>query len=178
MAAERSTTQTHAENPNQQHYDWEYYKQLLPSITGEVLDLGAGAGMFIKEYARKEEVTSIIAVDKYIDELPTHIEKLTAVQAILPDFQIDKKFDTIVSTEFVEHITREEFEPFLENVKKHLKETGVFIGSTPNKISQTTNPYHLYEYTLSELLGIMKNYFTEVEAWDNSQNCTLWLAKL
>jgi len=178
MAAERCNEQIHKNDPRMYFYDWEYYKQLLPLISGDVLDIGAGAGMFIKEYIKKDEVTSVLAVDKYTDEIEAH-EKLTVFTQDLPsEIQTDKKFDTIVSTEFVEHITYDDLPKMLKEIQKLLKPGGVFIGSTPNKISPTTNPYHLYEYTLNELVGIYKNYFTEVEAWDNGQNCTLWQCKL
>ena len=64
MAHERSTEYTHHQNPNQKRYDWAYYNALLPQIKGKVLDIGAGAGMFAKEYAKKEEVTEIVAEDQ------------------------------------------------------------------------------------------------------------------
>ncbi len=179
MTVERSTLQTHKDNIHQEKYDWEYYKQLLPYIKGEVLDVGCGAGMFVSVYAKKDEVTSVIGIDKYTDEFP-QIEKAQAMQFNLPDeFGISPeaaKFDTVVSTEFIEHIRRDQLEPMLEKIKFVMKDDGVFVGSTPNKIAPTTNEFHLYEYTLIELLGIFKNYFTEVEMWDNGQNCTLWKA--
>ena len=39
----------------------------------------------------------------------------------------DQLFDTVVSTEFIEHIEREQLEPLLEDIKKRIKEDGVFI---------------------------------------------------
>jgi len=177
-AHERSTLTTHKENPNQEKYDWEYYKQLLPIISGDVLDIGSGAGMFVEQYAKEDAVKSVTCLDKYLDELVSH-DKVERVNWVcpepLPELGV---FDTVVSTEFIEHIERGQLEPLLEQIKKAMHADSVFIGSTPNKIAPTQNPYHLYEYTLSELLSIFKNYFTEVEAWDNGQNCTLWKAKL
>lgn len=178
MADERSTRETHARDKHCERYDWEYYKQLLPLISGDVLDIGSGAGMFVEQYAKKEEVKSITCLDKYLDEL-VQDDKVERVNwkcpEPLPELGV---FDTVVSTEFIEHIERGQLEPLLEQIKGTMHKDSVFIGSTPNKIAPTTNPYHLYEYTLSELLSIFKNYFTEVEAWDNGQNCTLWKAKL
>lgn len=69
-AHERSTEVTHKENPNQERYDWAYYNALMPYITGNVLDIGAGAGMFVKEYSKKEEVNTVTCLDKYTEELP------------------------------------------------------------------------------------------------------------
>ena len=178
-AHERSTEITHKENPNQQRYDWAYYNALMPYITGNVLDIGAGAGMFVKEYSKKEEVSSISCVDKYIEQL-NGIDKVKAVIQwnIGTTIGGNEVFDTVVSTEFIEHIERNELDPLLENIIKVLKKDGVFVGSTPNKQVPTTNPYHLYEYTLPELTEIFKQYFSEVKTWDtNVDFCTVWVCK-
>lgn len=177
-AAERCNDAVYKADPGMIHYDWAYYNQLLPIITGDVLDLGSGAGTFIREYVKKYEVKSVVAVDKYIEEIAEN-PKVTSIRQNLPsELLLDKKFDTIVATEFLEHIKREDLEPLLEEIKKHLKDTGIFIGSTPNKIAPTKNPYHLYEYTMSELASILKNYFPTVEVWDSGQNCTIFKCSL
>jgi len=181
MAKERCTEEVHRLDPNMRKYDWTYYNELLPYVKGEVLDIGCGAGMFAKEYAKKPEVTSVLGIDKYVEEMPTDVDKITCQQFDIPDelgySEDSAKFDTIVSTEFVEHIPREKLEPLLDFVRNSLKDGGLFIGSTPNKKVPTTNPYHLYEYTLTELLSIYRGFFSEVEAYDNGQNCTVWIAK-
>lgn len=192
-AHERSTEITHKENPNQQRYDWAYYNALMPYITGNVLDIGAGAGMFVKEYSKKEEVNTVTCLDKYTEELP-ELDKVTRIDWVCPQelpkitvdlelvyggsVPIDKKFNTIVSTEFIEHIEREQLEPLLEQIRENLLIGGVFVGSTPNKQVPTTNPYHLYEYTLQELTEIFEQYFSEVKTWDtNVDFCTVWVCK-
>lgn len=180
-ADERSTPETHKRDPHCERYDWVYYKQLMPYIKGEVLDIGAGAGMFTKEYVKKDEVISVIAIDKYTDELPQDHPKITVGKFDLPDeLGVSKEsatFDTIVATEFLEHIERNKLEPLLEKVKALLKPKGQFVGSTPNKISPTKNPYHLYEYKLSELASILRKFFKYVEIWDDGENCSLWVAQ-
>lgn len=176
-AHERSTEITHKENPNQERYDWAYYNALLPYIKGNVLDIGAGAGMFVKEYSKKDEVNTVTCLDKYTEELPK-LDKVIRIDWVCPQELPDQLFDTVVSTEFIEHIEREQLEPLLEDIKNVLKEDGVFVGSTPNKQVPTTNPYHLYEYTLSELTEIFEKYFSEVNTWDtNVDFCTVWVCK-
>lgn len=176
-AHERSTEITHKENPNQERYDWAYYNALMPYITGNVLDIGAGAGMFVKEYSKKDEVNTVTCLDKYTEELPT-IDKVIRTDWVFPQELPDQLFDTVVSTEFIEHIEREKLEPLLEDIVHALKEDGVFVGSTPNKQVPTTNPYHLYEYTLTELTEILLDYFSVVKTWDtNVDFCTVWVCK-
>lgn len=175
-AHERSTEKTHSQNPNQRRYDWNYYNRLIEHITGVVLDIGAGAGMFAKEYAKKPDVTSIICLDKYTDELPP-IDKITRINWVCPEKLPEVKVDTVVSTEFIEHIERDQLEPLLEQINLVMNDNAKFIGSTPNKKHPTTNPYHLHEYTLSELEAILKNYFSEVWARDVGLDCTVWICK-
>ena len=177
MAHERSTTYTHNINPDQRQYDWLYYNALLPHITGKVLDIGSGALMFVKEYAQKQDVTSIECLDKFLEEYSP--EKVICTEWVCPqDLPLKGNFDTIVSTEFVEHIEREQFEPLLEQIVKTMHKDSKFIGSTPNKLVPTVNPYHLYEYTKDELHEILSKYFPKVETYLVRNDCTVWIASL
>lgn len=177
MAVERSTIETWQQNANQQQYDWEYYKVLLPHIIGDVLDIGSGALMFVKEYSKKDNVMSVTCLDKFQEiNIP---DKVFLQEWICPQPLPDLvTFNTIVSTEFIEHIEREQLEPLLGQIVKIMGEYSQFIGSTPNKKVPTQNPYHLYEYTLNELKEIFDKYFSQVEMYDNGQNCTVWVCQL
>lgn len=176
MAHERSTRETHAEDKNQRDYDEAYYFELTNWgwIRGKVLDIGAGALMFVKKYSSLGKVESILAIDKHEEDYQQTGIKLQKWEMgqDLPK----GKFDTIVSTEFIEHITREQFDDLLEQIKDRLADGGNFVGSTPNKVQPTTNPYHLYEYTLDELKGILENNFEEVKIYDTGKYCTVWKA--
>lgn len=178
MAHERSTEFTHSENPNQKQYDWNYYRALMPHITGKVLDIGSGAGMFVKEYAK--QVAGVLCLDKFTEQIPpignVFYSDWVCPQPF-PDDVLNNKFNTIVSTEFIEHIERNQLEPLIEEIKKVMDEGAVFVGSTPNKVTPTTNPYHLYEYNLQELKEIMEKHFSSVKIWDCGQYCTVWIAK-
>lgn len=177
MAHERSTIITHTENPDQKRYDWNYYNALMPHIYGFVLDVGSGAGMFVKEYSLKDNVNAVFCFDKFTEQFPKG-EKIAGYEWICPqELLAPRPFDTVVSTEFIEHIEREQLEPLIEQIKIAMKDDGVFVGSTPNKKVPTTNPYHLYEYTLPELKKILDQHFSEVTIWDCGQDCTVWVAK-
>lgn len=159
-------------------YDEAYYNMLLPMIWGTVLDIGCGACMFAKRYAEKDVVSKVYCVDKFPINERYHNPKFEHVETNITDgFSIPEKANVIVSTEFIEHITREQLEPLLKIVKEHLEMGGSFIGSTPDKKVPTTNPYHLYEYTRGELEEILKEHFEEVEMHDTGQNCVIWHAQ-
>lgn len=174
MADERSTPRTWAENPNQEEYDRAYQRDLLP-LSGIVLDLGCGVGMFTKEI----KADKIYAIDKFpiSERIYTGSHIISAEADITKGFSVPEKVDYVVSTEFIEHITKEDFLNLLPQIKEALKNGGIFCGSTPNKIAPTTNPYHLYEYTLEELREILKQTFSTVEIYDNGFHCLIWKAQ-
>lgn len=174
LSHERSTDITHSSNPDQKQYDWLYYEALFPHITGNVLDIGSGALQFVKEYQKL--TTSVTCLDKFTED---KILGINQINWVCPQhLPIAEKYDTIVSTEFIEHIDRNELEPLLEQITSIMAENGKFIGSTPNKIVPTTNPFHLYEYTKDELEEILKKYFSKVETKLVRQDCTVWIAQL
>lgn len=174
MAAERSTYQTHTENPDQLKYDESYYSFLRPYIEGDVLDIGAGALMFVKRYIINRKVKSVTAIDKFNEDYQA--DKLKKLTWTCPNPLPMGQYDTVVSTEFIEHIERKQLEPLLEQIVNKLKVGGKFVGSTPNKKVPTTNPYHLYEYTLDELKEILEKYFQTIEIKDTGYDCTVWVA--
>ncbi len=83
---------------------------------------------FICRYALK-----CVGVDIYEDE----IKKLnkagyTSIAGSAENIDLGRKFDVIVAGELMEHL----YNPglFLENVKRHLNDGGVFLISTPNPL--------------------------------------------
>lgn len=137
-----------------------YAKLILPLVRGKVLDIGCGQGWLTKEMAEIPEVDMIDGVDKFSEQpVENQDAKITYVKAILPDINTDaEQFDTIVSTEFIEHITQPDLEMLLPKIHKWLKPDGLFLGSTPNKVQPTTNPFHLREYTAEELKPLFEKY--------------------
>jgi len=67
----------------------------------------------------------------------------------------------------------------IQEVKRLLKEDGIFLISTPNKIVYDSeqiepNPFHKKELTLTEFQNLLKSYFTNVKVYSqkafNSSN--------
>ena len=76
----------------------------------------------------------------------------------------DNFFDAIVSFETIEHVR--EYEKYLSECKRVLKEEGVFICSSPNKRNgNTLNPHHIREFYLEEFYEIMNANFRDVELY-------------
>lgn len=78
----------------------------------------------------------------------------------------NSSFDLIVSLETIEHLPQ--YEQFLTECHRVLKEDGVFICSTPNKAIVSPNskvasvPYHFKEFYPWEYHRLFKQHFPEV----------------
>lgn len=139
------------------------YLEAANIVSGTVLEIGAGMGYGIKHIAPK--------VDKYltIDKHPVHIEaQYTNVefkQMTIPPLEgIDSDtFDYVVSFQVIEHI--EDDGAYVSEIQRVLKPGGKFIVTTPNKkMSITRNPWHVREYTIDELVTLLKKSFSDVDA--------------
>jgi len=73
----------------------------------------------------------------------------------------DSSIDVLVAFELIEHL--ENPDAFLSEVNRVLKKNGLFILSTPNKITyNTANPFHYKEYTENEFVNFLKKSFLNV----------------
>lgn len=75
------------------------------------------------------------------------------------------KFDLVVSFHVIEHLP--EPEKYLKNAFSLLREGGLFIAGTPNRMVSEkhgiSNPYHDREYSPAELKDELAKYFSDVK---------------
>ena len=74
----------------------------------------------------------------------------------------DGELDLVVAFEILEHL--KDGEGFIEELRRVLRPDGLLILSTPNRLYYTkdrgeVNPFHLREYSFSELNSLLKPYF-------------------
>jgi ubiquinone/menaquinone biosynthesis C-methylase UbiE len=134
-----------------------------------VLDVACGVG-YGSHYLIKNGAKRVIGVDISKDAITyakvhyadPKIEFIEGDAAKLP-FS-DNFFDLIVSFETIEHVR--EYEKYLSECKRVLKEGGVFICSSPNKVRKnTSNPHHIQEFYLEEFYEMMNDNFRDVELY-------------
>ena len=137
-------------------------------INKVVLDAACGTGYgahYLSQAAK--EVIGVDISQKAIAYAREHYQKpnikFTAMDVCKLVFP-DKYFDTVCSLETLEHLS--EPEKFISEVKRVLKENGVFILSTPH-VKKTNynpkNPYHKVEFSRKDFQDILVKYFTAVE---------------
>ena len=74
---------------------------------------------------------------------------------------LDASFDVVVSFETIEHLKNQD--NFLAEIKRVLKDDGIFIVSTPNTDTYPAdNPFHYKEFTESEFKLFLGKYFSNV----------------
>lgn len=90
-------------------------------------------------------------------------------------------FDMIVCLEALEHLRKPDH--FLQQVTQALKQKGLFIVSTPNRIllnklrglspnAPPLNPYHHREYTAEEFERLLQHSFYKVKLWYQCHSTT------
>ncbi len=141
------------------------YEAAQNYIQGDLLEIGCGEGRGVELLVQK--AASYTAIDKIatvVDKLKAKYPKVSLLNMLVPPFTgiPDNTYDRIVTFQVIEHI--EEDDAFVKEIYRVLKPGGVAIITTPNiKMSLTRNPWHVREYTLTELQALLTKYFSEVK---------------
>ena len=153
-----------SDNPIHQRLLKAYYLA-LDYVKGDLLELGCGEGRGVELLAPL--CNSYLALDKIssiIDALKAKFPEVEFRRASFPPMAdvASESFDTIVSFQVIEHIKEDRL--FLKEIYRILRPGGKAILTTPNRVmSLTRNPWHIREYTKSELDHLATSVFPKVE---------------
>lgn len=156
-------------DPRTTGIDHAYFKRyknwVLEHVQGHrILDLGCGEGWLTSAIADRIPDSILVGIDRYDGPQVEHSRVIYLrgeLPAALDKMAVVFPFDTIVATEFVEHLSETDFETLLEKIRK-LWGYASLLGCTPARIRETTNPFHLREYLPSELQQLLLRYFSDV----------------
>lgn len=77
----------------------------------------------------------------------------------------DDSFETVVSFETIEHI--ENYQKFIQEIKRVLKPGGILVLSTPNQTATKqlliNNPFHIKEFNLGQFKALISSDFESVK---------------
>ena len=153
-----------SDNPVHQRLLKAYYAA-EPYVGGAVLEPGCGEGRGLTLLSPK--ASSYLAVDKIqevIDVLKPKFPSVEFEQMVFPPFKgiADNTFDVVISFQVIEHL--QDDAGFLQEIHRVLKPNGQAIITTPNiKMTLTRNPWHVREYTNTELKQLASGIFSKVE---------------
>ena len=148
------------------------YRSVLKDTAGmEVLDIACGTGYgtdFINRESKPKSITGADIEPDAIRYAKIRYGKF-GIEYLVADAcsaWTDRKFDTIVSFETIEHVPRPD--QFLNHMHRMLKPDGVLHVSSPirrsGKLSDNpANPFHIREWTVDEFRSLLNLYFEEVE---------------
>ncbi len=130
-----------------------------------VLDAGCGEGFGTRTLAQC--ASEIVGVDYSADAIASGRRnwrepnlRFEVVDLNRPG-GFDERFDLVLNFQVLEHIA--DPIPFLEGLRARLAPSGELLLTTPNRLkSFSENPYHLHEYTASELEGLLGRVFARV----------------
>lgn len=179
-AAQKDTiTERYMPGDDQDEYFESYAKELIGLCRGVVIDIGCGFGYLTNRVANLITVDHVIGTDKVTSRAQANpkaqYQKIDSGRLIEEE---SKQFDTILSTEHIEHLSPEVQKKLLIWIKTHLNEEGIFIGSmpTPDDLANP-NKFHLKTYEMTEWKEILDENFTEARVWKTHEKGYCWEAK-
>ncbi|MCO5232257.1 MAG: class I SAM-dependent methyltransferase [Chitinophagales bacterium] len=164
-----------AEGPIHHRLKKAYYLA-VPYVHGDLLEVGCGEGRGVEILSPL--VKSYTAIDKIIEIEDSIKEKFSDILFLnmhIPPFVgiQDNSFDTVVSFQVIEHI--EDDLKYLQEIYRVLKPGGMAVITTPNiNWTLTRNPWHVREYTPTELLQLCQKVFQNVTTKGISGNQNVW----
>ena len=130
-----------------------------------VLDAACGSG-YGSAILSKSGATKVVGIDNSSEaieycEKNYKKENLEFKKDNCEKITLDTTFDVVVSFETIEHLKFQD--NFLTEVKRVLKDDGIFIVSTPNTDTYPSdNPFHYKEFTESEFKLFLGKYFSNI----------------
>jgi len=142
-----------------------------------VLDIACGEGygsVIIATHATRvvgvdiDEETVKYATEQYVGKY-SNLQFQSGSATSIP--LGDKLFDVVVSFETIEHLSENDQQLFMLEIKRVLRPDGVLIMSTPNKKVYSeqffhTNSFHLHEFEKEEFHAFIKEHFVNISFFD------------
>lgn len=149
-------------------------KKLSVKLIGKdkkVLEIGSGKGNLSYALAKNNNAVIGIDISKVAVKIANY-NKDTKLNldfkqkgAVKLDFQ-KELFDYVISIDLIEHFPKEDLNTHLKEVYRVLKKGGRYIFWTPSRLYGYSRETHFHEYTLGELIPILKeNNFEKIIAY-------------
>jgi radical SAM superfamily enzyme YgiQ (UPF0313 family)/glycosyltransferase involved in cell wall biosynthesis/2-polyprenyl-3-methyl-5-hydroxy-6-metoxy-1,4-benzoquinol methylase len=138
-----------------------------------ILDFGCGSGYGVHMLSQKANLVHGLdysrnaiefARDKYSSDNTSYFVVDASSKDVFKYLQ-ERTYDFIISFDVIEHI--EFYYEYLSNISKLIREDGILIIGSPNKLqtlnwNRNWNPYHHQEFTPRQLYNILSLFFEEV----------------
>jgi ubiquinone/menaquinone biosynthesis C-methylase UbiE len=145
------------------------YGAALPLVKDKtVLDIASGSGYGTAILAETASKAYGVDVDKDAVSYAKKNYSSSKIEFLEGDGKAiplkDNSVDVVVSFETIEHI--EDYRAFMAEVKRVLKDDGLFVLSTPNdREFPESNHFHIHEFERKELESLVKKYFNNSKSY-------------
>lgn len=152
--------------------------RVLPHIKGpDILDIGCvgmgdndtlgGVNFIFGELVKAHPTVIGLDINKEGAKFMANQGYTVMVQDAQEPYDLDKKFDTVVTEENIEHISN--LKTYLDNIRKHLKPNGKLVLTTPNAMcldfmlqtfffgAPRVNHYHTHYHTLETIKYLLES---------------------
>jgi ubiquinone/menaquinone biosynthesis C-methylase UbiE len=152
-------------------------------VTGKkVIDCACGSGEGTKIFLQSgaKLIHAFDVSKKAISEAKNKCKNFNAVFDLTSAIKLplqNNTADVYISLETIEHLEQDRI--FLDEAKRVLQTSGIFICSTPNRLvtnpgknmgDKPANKFHIREYSKDEFVSLLKQYFKEVEILGQNPN--------
>lgn len=150
---------------------------------GEIIELGCHVGFNLIRYARMGyKITGVDISSTLLEEANRRrlsedrdvCERITLIKSWIEDLNLDKKFDSIILTETLEHVI--DPLPIMEKAKSLLKPDGQLFITTPS--FKWGNNSHVRGISLPEITELVNKVGMQIVHVEPIQDVTAVIAKL
>ena len=151
---------------------FDIYEQVSKIVSGRVADVGSGTGFGTHLLARCADRVRGYEVDTMARDFAQRAFSNGSIQFYELDIcrtadvkRLQKMANFVTMIDVIEHIETDDIA--IKNCKMLLMDNGIFICSTPNRLSRyRKSDYHVREYSPDELKSLLKSAFDNVEILD------------
>jgi glycosyltransferase involved in cell wall biosynthesis/ubiquinone/menaquinone biosynthesis C-methylase UbiE/septal ring factor EnvC (AmiA/AmiB activator) len=152
---------------------WHRYLYATQFVKGRnVLDIASGEGYGSNLLAQTaKSVIGIDVSDEAVVFASEHYRRdnLKFIRGSVENIPISgaKKIDVVISFETLEHVSADAQNSFLKEIKRLLRDDGIFLVSSPNKllysdIPKYQNEFHMKEFYEREFFEFLHQYFRHI----------------
>ena len=164
FTSEITSSEEVSDNPIHQRLFFGYHTA-KDYVKGNLLELGCGTGRGLEILLEaSDKYTAIDKNDALIAQHSKEYPDATFISEMMPPFSKipSSSMDWVVTFHVIEHI--KDHKKFAEEIHRVLKPGGKALISTPNKnLRLARNPWHVREYTPTELEALLKPKFINIQ---------------
>lgn len=152
---------------------WKRVRFIANNVHGNVLEIGCATGNITRYISKNENVTSVLSVDilpvyvNFLGQLKLNKVNACVLNLIEKTLSVGYKFDCVILSELIEHITTSAEISILENMLPNLNDKAEFIITTP--IGFMNDPTHIRGFSkIACILHILLFYGDILKTQNNS----------